>query len=68
MYPYSFVLWPFVDPNSIIGFLVLLFAPEGDLALGFLSARILNYIVMALLMITIAIKCRKNLWEQILIG
>ncbi len=68
MHPYSFILWPFVDPNSIVGFLVLMFAPEGDLMLGFLAARILNYTIMGSLMLAIVIKCRKNLWEQTLIG
>ena len=68
MHPYSFILWPFVDPNSIVGFLVLWFTPEGDLSLGFLFAKILNYIIMGSLMITIAVRCRKNLWEKTLIG
>ena len=68
MHPYSFIFWPFVDPNSIVGFLVLWFAPGGDLSLGFFFARFPNYIIMGSLMITIAVKCRKNLWEQTLIG
>ena len=68
MHPYSFILWPFVDPNSIVGFLVLMFAPEGDLMLGFLFARILNYTIMGSLTFAIVVKCRKNLWEQTLIG
>jgi len=45
-----------------------MFAPEGDLMLGFLAARILNYTIMGSLMLAIVIKCRKNLWEQTLIG
>jgi membrane-bound metal-dependent hydrolase YbcI (DUF457 family) len=68
MHPYSFILWPFVDPNSIVGFLVLAFAPEGDLTLGFLFARILNYFIMGSLMLAIVIKSRKNLWERIIVG
>jgi membrane-bound metal-dependent hydrolase YbcI (DUF457 family) len=68
MHPYSFILWPFVDPNNIVGFLVLAFAPEGDLTLGFLFARILNNIIMGSLMLAIVIKSRKNLWEQIIVG
>jgi hypothetical protein len=68
MHPYSFILWPFVDPNSIVGFIVLLFGQEGDLSMGFLFARIFNYIVMGSLMIAIAVRCRKNLWDQALIG
>jgi len=68
MHPYSFILWPIVDPNSIVGFLVIMLGPEGDLAMGFLFARILNYIVMGSLMIAILVKCRRNLWEQTLIG
>ncbi|MHA2289551.1 MAG: hypothetical protein ACXABG_12265, partial [Promethearchaeota archaeon] len=68
MHPYSFILWPFVDPNSIVGFLVLAFAIEGDLSVGFLFARIINYIIMDSITLTIVVKCRKNLWEQTLIG
>ena len=33
MHPYSLVLWPFVDPYSIIGVLVLVFAVDGDIKL-----------------------------------
>jgi hypothetical protein len=68
MHPYGFIFWPFVDPNSIVGFLVLWFAPEGDLAMGFFFARLPNYIIMGSLMIAIVVKCRKNLWDQTLIG
>ena len=68
MHPYSFVLWPFVDPSSIVGFLVLVFAPGGDITLGFFYARVFNNIIMGLLTLAIGLKCRKNLWEQIIIG
>ena len=68
MHPFNPILWPFIDPYDIVGPLVLAFAIDGDIGLGFLYARILNYIIMGSLMITILIKSRKNLWEQILVG
>ena len=68
MHPFNPVLWPFVDPYSIVGILVLVFAVNGNISLGFLIARILNNVIMGLFMVAIVIKCRNNLWEQILIG
>ncbi|GAG64229.1 unnamed protein product, partial [marine sediment metagenome] len=68
MHPYSFILWPFVDPNNIVGVLVLVFAIDGDIKLGFLIANILTNLIMGLLMLTIAVKSRKNLWERIIVG
>lgn len=68
MHPFNPVLWPFVDPNSIVGILVLVFAVDGNISLGFLIARILNNVIMGLFMLVIIIKSRRNLWEQILIG
>jgi hypothetical protein len=68
MHPFNPVLWPFVDPNSIVGILVLVFAVDGNISLGFLIARILNNVIMGLFMLGIIIKSRGNLWEQILIG
>ena len=68
MHPYSLVLWPFVDPYIIVGVLVLVFAIDGDLKLGFLIANILTNMIMALFMLTIVIKSRKDLWERIIIG
>ncbi len=72
MHPFNPVLWPFVDPYSIVGILVLVFAAEGDIARGFLHARILVNIlmitIMGLLLTIIIVKNRKNLWERLLIG
>ena len=68
MHPYSLVLWPFVDPYSIVGVLVLVFAVDGDIKLGFLIANILTNLIMGLFMVAIVIKSRRNLWEQILVG
>ena len=68
MHPYSLILWPFVDPNSIVGVLVLVFAVDGDIKLGFLIANILTNLIMGLFMVSIIIKSRRNLWEQMLIG
>ncbi len=68
MHPYSLVLWPFVDPYSIVGVLVLVFAVDGDIKLGFLIANILTNLIMGLFMVAVVIKSRRNLWEQILVG
>ena len=68
MHPYSLILWPFVDPYSIVGVLVLVFAVDGDIKLGFLIANIFTNLIMGLFMVAVVIKSRRNLWEQILIG
>ena len=72
MHPFNPVLWPFVDPYSIVGILVLAFSVEGDISMGFLHARILVNIMMITIMGTllaiIVVKNRKNLWERLLIG
>ncbi|MCK4287168.1 MAG: hypothetical protein KAX18_13245, partial [Candidatus Lokiarchaeota archaeon] len=68
MHPYSLILWPFVDPYSIVGVLVLVFAVDGDIKLGFLIANIFTNLIMGLFMVAVVIKSRKNLWEHILIG
>jgi len=72
MHPFNPVLWPIVDPYSIIGILVLIFAIEGDISRGFLHARILVNIlmitIMGMLLAFIIVKNRKNLWEPLLIG
>jgi predicted Na+-dependent transporter len=68
MHPFNPVLWPFIDPYSIVGILVLVFAVEGNIGLGFLIANILNNMIMGLFLLAIVIKSRKNLWEQTLIG
>ena len=68
MHPYSLILWPFVDPYNIVGILVLVFAVDGDLQLGFFIANVLTNLVMGLFMVVIIIKNRRNLWDKILIG
>ena len=68
MHPYSLVLWPFVDPYSIVGVLVLVFAVNGDIKLGFLIANIFTTLIMGLFMAAVVIKSRRNLWEHILLG
>ncbi|MBY9004445.1 MAG: hypothetical protein KGD73_10770, partial [Candidatus Lokiarchaeota archaeon] len=62
------VLWPFVDPYNIIGILILVFAVEGNLSLGFLIANILTNTIMGIFMSAIVIQNRKNLWEKALVG
>jgi membrane-bound metal-dependent hydrolase YbcI (DUF457 family) len=68
MHPFNPVFWPFIDPYAIIGPLVLAFSVGGDIGLGFLYARILNYVIMGGLMTAILVKSRKNLWEKVLVG
>jgi len=72
MHPFNPVLWPFVDPYSIVGILVLVFSVEGDIATGFLHARIMVNIlmitIMGILLAIIIVKNRKNLWVRLLIG
>ena len=68
MHPFNPVLWPFVDPYSIVGILVLVFAIDGNISMGFLIANILTNVIMGLFMLTIVIKSRRNLWEHILVG
>ncbi len=68
MHPFNPILWPFVDSYKIIGILVLVFAINGDIVLGFLYARILTNTIMALLSIAIIVRSRKNLWNLILVG
>ena len=68
MHPFNPALWPFVEPYSIVGILVLVFAVDENISLGFLIANILNNVIMGLFMLTIIIKSKKNLWEHILLG
>ena len=72
MHPFNPVLWPFVDPYSIVGILILIFTIEGDLSSGFLYARILVNIlmitIMGMLLTIIIVKNKKNLWERVLGG
>ncbi|MFX1446646.1 MAG: DUF4184 family protein [Promethearchaeota archaeon] len=68
MHPFNFVLWPFVDPYSIVGILVLAFAGDGNISMGFLKANLLTTAITGLFLLGIVIKSRKNLWEQILLG
>lgn len=72
MHPFNPVLWPFVDPYSIVGILIIIFTIEGDVSSGFLYARILVNIlmisIMGMLLAIIIVKNKKNLWEHLLIG
>jgi len=68
MHPFNPVLWPFVDPYSIVGILVIVFAVDGNISTGFLIANILTNLIMGIFMVAIVIKSRRNLWEEILVG
>ena len=70
MHRFNSILWPFVDPNEIIGILtfVFAFAFESNIGLGSIYASVLIHMIFALLMIVIFVKSRRNLWELILVG
>jgi hypothetical protein len=63
MHPYNPVLWPWVNPDAIVGILVLLFAQEGDLESGFMAANEFLSVVMLVPLLAIAIKHRHALWS-----
>ena len=62
------ILWPFIDPNEIVGILTLAFAFEGNIVLGSIYASILIHTIMGLLWIAIIVRSRRNLWDLILVG
>ncbi len=63
------ILWPWIDPESIVGFLALIFAINGDLNLGFSIANMLLSSIMLICWMTILLHYRnKNLWSQIWLG
>ncbi len=69
MHWYNPVFWPWVNPLDIVGPLVLLFAFEGDIQLGYLRANLfLNAIMIVLWSIILIRTSGKNSWEQIWLG
>ncbi|RDE12797.1 MAG: hypothetical protein C4K49_09610 [Candidatus Thorarchaeota archaeon] len=68
MHWFNPVLWPWIDPYTIVGILVLLLAPEGDLQAGFALANSLVSSVMLVALLGIAWKCRHSLWTNMLLG
>lgn len=68
MHPYNPLFWPWVDPTTIPGALVLLFAEGGDLHGGFIAANQLVTLVMLALLLAIAIKERHGLRNGLLLG
>lgn len=68
MHRFNSILWPFVDPNEIVGILTLAFAFEGNIGLGSIYASVLIHTIMGLLSIAIIVRSRRNLWELILVG
>ncbi len=69
MHWYNPVFWPWVDPLDIVGPLVLLFAFEGDIQLGYLRANVfLNVIMIILWLIILTRNKGENLWERIWLG
>ena len=69
MHWYNPVFWPWVDPLDIVGPLVLLFAFEGDIQLGYLRANVFLNVIMIVLWLIILIRNRgEKLWERIWLG
>ena len=69
MHWFNPVFWPWVNPLDIVGPLVLLFAFEGDIQLGYLRANLFVSMVMIILWAIILIRTNgENFWEQIWLG
>jgi hypothetical protein len=68
MHPYNQLLWPWVNPTSLPGFLVLLFAEGGNLQQGFFIANGLVSLIMLVSLLAIAVKNRHALWNSLWLG
>lgn len=69
MHPYNPVLWPWVNPGDIVGTVVLFFAEEGNIALGFIRANTLFTAIMTVLgSIILAVNLGKGMWKRLWIG
>ncbi|MHA1959026.1 MAG: hypothetical protein ACW99U_02265 [Candidatus Thorarchaeota archaeon] len=69
MHYYNHILWPFVDPNTLVGPLVLILSFEGDLDLGYIRANIITNIIMILLFALIVMRIRgSRFWERFWLG
>ena len=68
MHRFNSILWPFVDPNEIVGILTLAFTFDSNIGLGSIYASVLIHTIMGLLSIAIIVKSRGNLWKLILVG
>ena len=69
MHWFNPVFWPWVDPLDIVGPLVVLFAFEGDIQLGYLRANVFLNVIMIILWLIILQRNRgENLWERIWLG
>ena len=69
MHWYNSIFWPWVDPLDIVGPLVLLFAFEGDIQLGYLRANLFLNAIMIILWLIILMRNRgESLWERIWLG
>lgn len=65
MHPYNPLLWPWVNPNAIVGILVILFAQGGNIESGFAAANQLVSVVMLVPLLAIVIKHRHVLWSSL---
>lgn len=70
MHWFNPIFWPWIDPFTYVGPLVLLFAVGGDIeGIGFTTANILTNAVMALCWIAILVKyARNDLWTTVWLG
>ena len=67
MHTYNPILWPWVNPNDIVGPLVLLFSLTYNINQAFLIANILTNTIMGIIGVIIILIYRNNLWESLLI-
>lgn len=69
MHPYNPIFWPWVPSDDIVGILVLFFAQENDIAVGFVRANALLNVVMLFFCVLILARYRKEkLWEHVWLG
>jgi len=70
MHWYNPILWPWADPYTVVGPLVLLFTPYGNISgVAFRMANLLTSIVMVVWwVLIIAYYWRKDLWDNHWVG
>ena len=70
MHWYNPILWPWVDPFTVVGPLVLLFAPYGNISgIAFRMANLLTSIIMVVWWVLIIVYYwRNDLWDNHWVG
>ncbi len=62
------IFWPWIDPENVMGPLVILFGGKVDVDQEFLWARIASHLVMGILCMVIILQKRQRRWEYLLLG